>query len=113
MSVYFMKSPCEHCPFRRDVKPFLHPKRGEALAVHATNKYNSFPCHKTTEHDEETDECTETEKSLECAGFLTLQINEGASCPDGFTPSELVYTDYYEMIESYIINQPRQKKRTK
>ncbi len=100
---YFMKKPCEHCPFRRDVKPFLTPERGEELAYHATNPYNSFPCHKTTVEDEDSEEsemCA-TENSKECAGFLTLQINEGASCPENFEPSDLVYSDTYEMIDAY------------
>jgi hypothetical protein len=100
-----MKEPCAHCPFRRDVKPFLHPKRGEELAVHAYNPYNSFACHKTTVSDEEFggegDEMVVTEKSRECAGFLTLQINEGADCPKDFDPSPLVYSDAYEMMEYY------------
>jgi hypothetical protein len=95
-----MKKPCQHCPFRRDVKPFLRPGRGKELAYHAQNPYNSFTCHKTLEHDEEGDVFV-GEKSLECAGFLTLQINEGADCPKGFTPDENVYSDAYEMIDAY------------
>jgi hypothetical protein len=98
-----MKEPCKHCPFRFDVKPFLRPKRGEELAMHAYNRYNSFPCHKTTEYDESSDNgnMVRTAKSLECAGFLTLQINLGARCPDGFIPSELVYNDADEMMAAY------------
>lgn len=102
-----MKEPCAHCPFRHDVKPFLHPERGEELAYHAQNPYNSFPCHKTTVADEESDdgEMLCTEKTLECAGFITLQINEGMECPDGFTPSDKVYDDTWAMIEAYRENQ--------
>lgn len=101
---YFMKKPCEHCPFRSDVKPFLHPERGADLAFLATNPYSSFPCHKTTVEDENSDEgemlCTENTK--ECAGFITLQINEGMDIPEGFTPAyEIVYSDSYEMIDAY------------
>lgn len=97
----YMKQPCKHCPFRHDVKPFLTPERGEELAYAAINQYNSFPCHKTTEHDEDGDAfCTEETK--ECAGFMTLQHNEtGCSLPDDFTPSELVYTDTWDMIDAY------------
>ena len=103
MGDYFMKQPCKHCPFRRDVKPFLTPARGEELAYHAQNPYNTFPCHKTTEYDEDSDdgEMMVTAKSKECAGFLTLQINEGADCPEGFEPSAEVYADVYEMIDTY------------
>lgn len=106
MSNYFMKEPCAHCPYRRDVKPFLTPERGEELAYHATNPYNSFPCHKTTESDDESGDTYRTSKSLECAGFMALQANEtDCSLPDGFIPSDKVYGDTWEMIEAYQIEQ--------
>lgn len=100
---YFMKEPCKHCPFRTDVKPFLTPERGQELAYHAQNPYNSFPCHKTTVPDEQSEdsEMMCTEHSKECAGFLTLQINEGADVPDGFTPSDKVYEDAWAMCDAY------------
>lgn len=103
-----MKKPCEHCPFRRDVKPFLTPQRGEQLAYHAQNHYNSFSCHKTTVSDEEFggdgDEMVATEHSKECAGFLTLMANECGeqNVPKGFNPSyDVVYTDSFEMAQTY------------
>lgn len=103
---HFMKKPCEHCPFRRDVKPFLHPKRGEELAYAAQNHYNSFSCHKTTVPDEESEESNMlvTETSKECAGFLTLVANECGEdvLPEGFKPSyELCYTDSFDMVQAY------------
>lgn len=99
---YYMREPCKHCPFRRDVKPFLHPERGTELAYHAGNPYNTFPCHKTTESDEESDYSYRTSKSLECAGFMALQHNEtGCQLPDGFISSDKVYGDSWEMIDSY------------
>lgn len=104
----FMKEPCAHCPFRRDVKPFLHPSRGEELAYHATNPYNSFPCHKTTVSDEEFggdgSDMVEVETSKQCAGFLTLMANECGEnhMPKGFKPSyDVVYTDAFEMSQAY------------
>ena len=94
--------PCKHCPFRKDVKPFLEPERGAEIAVGAYNKYNYFPCHKTTEADEESDAMHVTEKSKECAGFLTLQIKEGGrKIPEGFKPSELIYESVDEMCSAY------------
>lgn len=82
---WFIKKPCKHCPYRNDVKPFLTPERGEELAYLATNPYNSFPCHKTTEHDDD-GEAYITESSKQCAGFLTLvaSINGEHAIPDGF-----------------------------
>lgn len=102
----FMKKPCEHCPFRRDVKPFLHPKRGEELAYATENPYNNFPCHKTTESNENSEggEMMVVETSKECAGFLSMQHNQNGSTSydeDGFTPSNLVYEDSWDMAQAY------------
>lgn len=95
-----MNQPCKDCPYKRGVF-FLRTERAEELAYHAQNPYNTFTCHKTLDCD---DDYRVTNKSLECAGFLTLQINEGAHCPKGFIPSEDVYGDIYEMIEIYEMN---------
>lgn len=97
---WFMATPCEHCPFRRDVTPFLDPERAEEIAGSAWNPYNSFPCHKTLEDDDE-GETFAGAKSLECAGFLTMQVGEGRECPEGFEPSPDVYSDPYEMEDAY------------
>lgn len=100
----YMKKPCQHCPFRHDVKPFLRPKRGEELAYATQNPYNTFPCHKTTEYDEDCDDGTmvETERSKACFGFLQLQINEaGVRIPKGFVWSELIYEDPWAMTYAY------------
>lgn len=100
---WFMKRPCIHCPYRRDVKPFLRPERGEELAYHAKNPYNSFPCHKTTEADDESGESYTTQESKECAGFMTLQhIECDNALPDGFEPAyDIVYDGCYEMADAY------------
>jgi hypothetical protein len=108
MSKAFMSKPCAHCPFRHDVKPFLTTERAEELAFHATNPYNTFPCHKTTEamEDEEGDsEMIATQSSKECAGFLTLMSNEAGRTmfdDEGFEPSyDVCYNEPYEMIDAY------------
>lgn len=101
---WFVKKPCKHCPYLRSVKPFLHPSRGEELAYLTENRYNEFPCHKTTVSSEDDDfgERDWGERTLTCAGFLSMQIEWGGrSCPDGFTPSEDVYSEPYEMAEAY------------
>lgn len=100
----FMKTPCKHCPFRNDVKPYLHPERAEELAYSAQNPHNSFACHKTTEYDEDSEdgEMLVTENSKECAGFLTLRAEGGEDVPEGFEPAwEICYTEPYEMTEAY------------
>lgn len=109
--VWFMKAPCKHCPFRRDVTPFLHPARAEEIAGLTWNRYNDFPCHKTTVEDEDSDfgDMRRGPDSLLCAGFLAMQVSEsGMECPDGFTPSDLVYSDPYEMEQAYLEEWERQ-----
>lgn len=106
MDNYYCKKPCKHCPYRNDVKPFLTPERGQELAYHAENPYNTFTCHKTTEHDDESDEgeMLVTEKSKECAGFLTMQIsiNGEEYKPEGFEPSyDICYEDTWQIIGAY------------
>lgn len=73
------------------------------MAYSAQNPYNFFACHQTTEEDPcDSSEMMITEKSKLCAGFLTLQINEGADIPEGFEPAyDLVYADSWMMAQAY------------
>lgn len=97
----YMEKPCQHCPYRTDVKPFLTPDRGLELAYITENRYSSFPCHKTTESDGD-GESYETEDTKECAGFLTLQAQSDEMIYEDFKPSfDLVYIDSGEMIWAY------------
>jgi hypothetical protein len=101
-----MKTPCEWCPFRKDVDFRFSPERGEQMAYSANNPYNTFPCHKTAvlEEDEDgyNDEYVHGGNSKECAGFLSLQINNGVKeCPDGFKVSDKAYEDSDEMADRY------------
>lgn len=99
----FMKSPCKHCPFRNDITPFLHPDRAYEIAAHASNPYNTFPCHKTTESDDESGECYATNESKECAGFLTIRARETSDgIPEGFVPAwDIIYEDAWDMEDAY------------
>jgi len=101
----FIKKPCAQCPYRKDVKPFLTPERGEDLAYAAQNPYNNFYCHKTLEDSDDDDGGLEISNgSKVCAGFLTLQHNENGKTfydSEGFQPSENVYSDAYEMSDAY------------
>ena len=104
----FIKKPCQHCPYREDVKPFLTPERGEELAYTALNPYSSFYCHKTLEEDEQCEDGSDGNRvgqsSKMCAGFLTLQHNENGKTfydDEGFEPSPLVYDDAYSMEQAY------------
>lgn len=99
----YVKKVCKHCPYRRDVKPFLTIERTEQLAYLPLNKYNDFKCHKTFEYDGEEDiqgrPTGDFSQSKTCAGFLTLRAQAGIEVPKGFEPSwEECYADEYEMI---------------
>lgn len=59
--------PCDNCPFRRNVRPYLRPERVAEIAGDGT-----FPCHKTREHNDE-GELIATESSVECAGKLIMR----------------------------------------
>lgn len=62
-----LKTPCKHCPFRTDVKPFLRFERAVDIAISITDHDRSFPCHKTTRHDDD-GEYVPTQKEQHCAG---------------------------------------------
>lgn len=69
---YRKTTPCDNCPFRYDVKPFIHPERAEEIAY----SEGEFACHKTTvsnDNDEDGGTLKATEKSLHCAGFLIMR----------------------------------------
>lgn len=101
---WFVKKACAHCPFRRDVKPFLHPERAEDIAYSAQNAYSEFHCHKTVDYDDDESEGEGllTSQSLICAGFLEMQINEaGIDRPEGFPEQDNVYCEANDMIWEY------------
>jgi hypothetical protein len=99
---WFAKKPCKSCPFRQDVRPFLHPKRAEEIAYSAQNKYNSFHCHATLGHDDEEGDTMVISSSLLCAGFLAMQINEtGTRKPFGFNLPTNCYSEPSEMVYAY------------
>lgn len=101
----FIPKPCQHCPFRKDVTPFLHPQRAAELAESAKAWFSDFFCHKTLVHvedDEEGGDLRVTRKSLLCAGFLTLKATEISVTPVGFEPSpDQCYESAEEMTEAY------------
>ncbi len=105
---YYMKKPCQHCPFRRDVTPFLHPDRAYEIASIASNPYSTFTCHKTLEDNEDYDEdygsiLIAGEASKECAGFLTMRAGvTDRGIPDGFEPDwQGCYDDIFDMEFAY------------
>jgi hypothetical protein len=103
----FMAAPCVHCPFKQDVKPFLHPERAYDIANTVHNPYNDpFPCHKTTESDDDSEEgeMMVVETTKVCAGWLTMMACSRGSTPyddDGFEPSAGCYEDPEDMFYAY------------
>jgi hypothetical protein len=100
-----VKKPCKHCPFRNDIKPFLHPDRAAEIAYAASNPYSDFPCHKTIDYTDEEDflgeQIVDMQHSQTCAGFLTLRAQSGEDVPEGFEPSwDICFTDEWEMIQA-------------
>lgn len=81
MAKYGLITPCEKCPFRTDIRPYLRPERVDEI-LHIQGE---FPCHKTIkvgdqidDDDENWCEITDDRNAQVCAGFLILLENEGA-----------------------------------
>jgi hypothetical protein len=106
----FMAAPCVHCPFKRDVRPFLHPERAYDIGLEAESKFGTFPCHKTTVETEDEDGFGEREigeNTKECAGSLCLRATSNGSTfydEDGFEPKAEwnCYEDAFEMHQAYL-----------
>lgn len=61
-----LRTPCKNCPFRSDIDPYLTVQRASEIA----NCNGVFACHKTTQHEDETDETYIDQSTSACAGFL-------------------------------------------
>ncbi len=44
---YTLRQPCNNCPFRTNVQPYLRPERAQEIA-RALRDGGEFPCHKTS-----------------------------------------------------------------
>lgn len=83
-----MKKPCANCPFRSDVKPFLHPARAVEIA-----NADSFVCHKTLGPADDEGDGTIVSSSQECAGWQML---------NGMLPkADNVYANKARMATAY------------
>lgn len=111
---YTMTKPCQKCPFRTDVKPYLRPERALEILDSLIRQQQSFPCHKTVDY-EGRNEGRVTQDSQHCAGAMILL--EKMECPNqmmriserlGFydrTKLDMdspVYGSDEEMIEAYV-----------
>lgn len=66
-----LKRPCAHCPFRTDIRPYLHGARAQEIVDSMIQHDGYFPCHKTIEHDDE-GEGVVLDTSQHCAGATIL-----------------------------------------
>jgi len=64
-----MTQPCAHCPFRKDIRPYL--TRGKVREIERSLVHACFPCHETTQHDDD-GAYLKTEEETHCAGALIL-----------------------------------------
>lgn len=103
----FSATPCDNCPFRKDVEPFLRRQRVVDIFNAALTKGQTFVCHKTLKSKE---------GRRTCAGFLhvlnktgdaqAVQIVQLAERLAGVTPAQLrgadlTYNSVQEMIDAH------------
>lgn len=70
--IFNLTSPCKDCPFRTDVRPYLRTGRVIEICETLIVKDQSFHCHKTTTHDDETGETVPTKYEMHCAGAMIM-----------------------------------------
>ena len=68
--IFDLKRPCRDCPFLKSMHFGLGRERAEGI-VHAITDQGWFPCHKTTQSDDEGMRAI-TNKSQACAGALII-----------------------------------------
>jgi hypothetical protein len=68
---FTLYSPCPQCPFLKTQGYLSKARAKEIGSMMASTSGGSFPCHKTTKHDDE----------VHCAGALLFmeKVNEGAT----------------------------------
>ena len=68
-----LKTPCKECPFRTDIKPFLHPDRVREILDGITSGDKTFTCHKTAKFDDDGERVLYgSPQDQHCAGALIL-----------------------------------------
>ena len=88
-----MKEPCEHCPFRKDVVPYLTPARGMQLATLTRNPRGVFYCHETVRN------LGGKGPKTMCRGFAILRAQEAGN--RFVKEDETTYRTMGDMILAY------------
>ncbi len=106
--------PCDNCPFRSDVHPYLSKKRVEGIAKGLVYGSETFACHKTTSGGNGRMTRKQTAQSSHCAGALIIQHKTGkvgqmaqiAERLGLFDPSKLkMNSPVYETFEAMALAQ--------
>lgn len=110
---FSMTTPCNNCPFRTDVIPYLRAERVRKLSV--SLKQETFDCHKTTngEFSDDDGHYRKSGDEAHCAGALILmekidepsQMMRIAERLGMYDPGELdmdapVFDDWESMIQA-------------
>jgi len=66
-----LKKPCKDCPFLIGRNFPLNRERREEIAESLTRYQGSFPCHKTTQFDDDSD-LVNSDKTEHCAGAAIM-----------------------------------------
>jgi hypothetical protein len=68
-----LQQPCQKCPFRTDIKPFIRGDRAAEIAESLMQQEGSFPCHVTTRHDDDGEYVPRSDGGEQhCAGALIM-----------------------------------------
>jgi len=72
--LYTLTKPCDNCPFRTNVTPYLSPERVSEIATAVLQCQGTFTCHKTTVASSESEDggMRDGPKAQHCAGALIL-----------------------------------------
>lgn len=110
-----LRAPCAECPFRSDIRPYLHPDRARGITDAILRDGVTFTCHKhlNGESDEDKERYTPAPDDQHCAGAMILlqkmdrpnQIMQVASrlglwSPDRLKMDAPVFASDDEMVEA-------------
>jgi hypothetical protein len=69
---YDLTKPCDNCPFRIDVAPYLTRRRVRDLEQDLVGRQATFTCHKTTVPMDDGDSMVDGPNAQHCAGAMIL-----------------------------------------
>lgn len=76
-----LKKPCGNCPFIKDTEMVLQPGRMTGIVQTLQRDTNVFPCHKTTQHDDEDGGTIPHSKEQACMGAIAFMLKHHGRLP--------------------------------